>query len=89
MDRQVCLPRQGDRGHTESDPANRFVEVGMSTTALVVTIIVAVAFLFGRRRWGHRHGGSGEEVLGERYARGEITEQEYRQRIAVLREESR
>lgn len=52
-----------------------------------LAVIVTVAFLFRRRRWGHWHGGgSGESVLGERYARGEITEEEYRRRIAVLRE---
>jgi putative membrane protein len=48
--------------------------------------------LFWRRgRWHHHHGGYGdgpsaEQVLGERYARGEITEEEYRQRRTVLRE---
>ena len=47
-----------------------------------------LAFLF-RRGWYHRQGGSGEAVLGERYARGEITEEEYRRRRAVLRERSR
>ena len=38
-----------------------------------------------RRRWawGARH--SGESVLAERYARGEIDESEYRQRRDVLR----
>jgi putative membrane protein len=56
---------------------------------LWLSVIVAFAFLFRRRRWGHWHGGSGEAVLGERYARGEITEEEYRQRITVLREASR
>jgi putative membrane protein len=44
---------------------------------------------FGRRRaraWHQWHGGrSGEEVLGERYARGEIDESEYRKRLEVLR----
>jgi len=45
--------------------------------------------VFWRRgRWYHQHGGgpSAEQVLGERYARGEITEEEYRQRRTVLRE---
>jgi putative membrane protein len=54
-----------------------------------LAVIVALAFLFRRRRWGQGRGGSGEAVLGERYARGEITEEEYRQRLAVLRERSR
>lgn len=40
---------------------------------------------FGRRwRRSHRH--SGEAVLAERYARGEIDEAEYRERQAVLRQ---
>jgi putative membrane protein len=54
-----------------------------------LAVIVTFVFLFRRRGWGHGHGTPGEAVLGERYARGEITEQEYRQRIAVLRERSR
>ena len=29
---------------------------------------------------------SGEAVLGERYARGEITEEEYRERLRVLKD---
>lgn len=37
-----------------------------------------------RRRRYHRE--SGESVLGERYARGEIDEREYRERLDVLRE---
>jgi putative membrane protein len=54
-----------------------------------LTVLVALVVLFRRRRWGQWHGGSGAAVLEERYARGEITEQEYRQRMAVLREGSR
>jgi putative membrane protein len=43
------------------------------------------AFVFIGRRW--RHGGwrSGESVLAERYARGEIDETEYLERRTVLR----
>jgi putative membrane protein len=50
-------------------------------------IIVAIVVFrrFGqRRRWSN----SPEAVLGELYARGEITETEYRSRLAVLREKS-
>jgi uncharacterized membrane protein len=47
---------------------------------------VFVVFLFRRGRWGYRRGDSPEQVLGERYARGEITEDEYRSRRTVLRE---
>ncbi len=54
-----------------------------------LAVIAGLVLLFRRRQWGHWHAGSGEAVLAERYARGEITEQEYRERIAVLRERSR
>jgi putative membrane protein len=47
-----------------------------------------IFFVFrARRGWGRWHSGqSGENVLAERYARGEITEQEYRERQSVLKE---
>lgn len=41
-------------------------------------------FVFRRRCWAGPWR-SGESVLGERYARGEIDETEYRARLAVLR----
>ncbi len=53
---------------------------------LWIAVIVAVAFAFRggwRRRW--REGSSAESVLGERFARGEITAEEYRERRDVLR----
>ena len=46
-------------------------------------------FVFFRRRggWDPLHPDrSGETVLAERYARGEISEQEYRERLGVLRQ---
>jgi putative membrane protein len=47
---------------------------------------LAVFLTIGRRwRRGYGHGPSGESVLAERYARGEIDETEYRSRRAVLR----
>jgi putative membrane protein len=50
----------------------------------------AFIFLFFftlRRRWGWRDGRrNGEAVLAERYARGEIAEDEYLTRLTVLRE---
>jgi putative membrane protein len=57
----------------------------------VVLVWGVVAFFFWRRRrwWGGWRGGpraSGEAVLGERYARGEITEEEYRERLRVLKD---
>lgn len=56
-------------------------------------------FLFwlipGRRHW-HRHGAyrwngekSAEEVLADRYARGEISKEEYEERITVLKKHSK
>ncbi|MFO7294159.1 MAG: SHOCT domain-containing protein [Actinomycetes bacterium] len=45
---------------------------------------VGVAVFFGRR-WRREPRRSGEEILAERYARGEITEEEYRERREVLR----
>ncbi len=47
-------------------------------------IVVALIWAFGRRsRWSRRAGA--EEVLAERYARGEIDADEYSQRLGVLR----
>jgi putative membrane protein len=58
----------------------------------IVAVWVGLFFLFGflfRRRgrgWHDHHAiQSAEGVLGERYARGEITEEEYQKRLDVLR----
>jgi putative membrane protein len=40
---------------------------------------------FGRWRWRSHPARSGESVLAERFARGEIDEQEFKQRRASLR----
>ena len=48
--------------------------------------IGVVVFAFSAFRGGRRRrGDSAEATLGERFARGEITADEYRQRLAVLR----
>jgi putative membrane protein len=47
--------------------------------------IAGLVLLFRRRRGEDRPRGSSETLLDERYARGEISEDEYRQRKAVLR----
>lgn len=53
----------------------------------IVLIWGAVAFFFWRRRgWRRDPSVSGEAVLAERFARGEITEDEYRERLRVLKE---
>ena len=45
--------------------------------------VVFAIFRFRGGRW--HHVGSAENVLAERYARGEITVEEYRERLGVLR----
>ena len=58
-------------------------------------LILVLLFAFGgrwfwwRRRWEGDGLGSGGRVLAERYARGEIDEDEYRQRLDVLKERRR
>jgi putative membrane protein len=55
-------------------------------------LVLVLLFGFGgrwfwwRRRWEDDRRGSGERVLAERYARGEIDEDEYRRRLDVLKE---
>ena len=39
-----------------------------------------------RRGYASHRGHSAEDVLAERYARGEITVEEYRERLSVLKE---
>ena len=53
-----------------------------------VLLLVGIFWLVRRKQdWREWHGvRSGEAVLAERYAKGEITEEEYRQRKQVLRE---
>jgi putative membrane protein len=65
----------------EWGPGPWFLVVPLFWLAVVVTL----AFFFGgrRRRW---HVGSAEAALAERYARGEITEEEYRRAVSVLKE---
>lgn len=52
--------------------------------------VVIFALFRSRRGWARWQGApSPESVLGERYARGEITENEYRDRLKVLKEVGR
>ena len=48
-------------------------------------LVITTFVLLGRRRGRSFPGRSGEAVLAERYARGEIDETEFRQRRNVLR----
>lgn len=52
-------------------------------------LIVGTIWLFKRKGGCGRHRSPGDSVLAERYARGEISEQEYRERKTVLREGAR
>jgi uncharacterized membrane protein len=42
--------------------------------------------LIARRFWWRGGGGRAQAVLAERYAKGEMTEDEYRRAVEVLRE---
>ena len=55
--------------------------------AFLVFVVLMVG-RFGRRRWG-RGSYAGEARLAERFAAGEIDEDEYRNRLAVLRGNAR
>ena len=50
--------------------------------------ILLYFFVTRARRWGPSWR-SGEAVLAERYARGEIDADEYRNRLAILREQGK
>lgn len=49
-----------------------------------LVVVVTAVRLFRRRGPGWHHTTSAEGVLAERYARGEITADEYHQRLGVL-----
>ena len=48
--------------------------------------VIFAVFRFRGGRWRQAH--SAQDVLAERYARGEISVQEYRERLSVLREKT-
>ena len=55
-------------------------------------LLIFALFRFARRGGcsrGWRSSRSGEAVLGERYAKGEINEEEYYARLGVLRKDER
>jgi putative membrane protein len=53
---------------------------------LVVFILIIGAIVYFARRW---RGRQGERTLRDAYAKGEVNEAEYRERLAVLRETRR
>jgi putative membrane protein len=52
-------------------------------------LLAAGVYFIRRRPTGANAGPSAEDLLDERYARGEIDDEEYRQRRVVLREQRR
>lgn len=57
---------------------------------VVVLAVVLLRSLIGNGRAGSTaHRTTPEEILAERFARGEITEQEYHERLAVLQDRRR
>lgn len=56
---------------------------------LVIAALVTAAVILFRRNRQHGPLYAGEARLSERFAAGEVDEQEYRERLAVLRERGR
>jgi len=54
-----------------------------------LTLLVLAAVWFRRRGPHWRQPSTGRSVLDERYARGEISADEYRERLEVLKEDKR
>ena len=54
-------------------------------TALLVVAIVAGVRMLDRAPADSADGAAADQLLAERFARGEITEEEYHHRLAVLR----
>jgi putative membrane protein len=56
---------------------------------LLWIVLIVVAVVLWRGRSGRGGSRTAEAVLAERYARGEIPEEEYRERLTVLRGKGR
>ena len=63
--------------------------IPLTFSLLWLSVIVFAVFRFRRGGGPPWARGGGRSVLDERYARGEITADEYRERRDVLREQSR
>jgi putative membrane protein len=60
--------------------------IGMVWLLFWVVLVLGAVYLLRRRLPGPHPGDSAAEALAERYARGEIDEDEYRKRLRVLGE---
>jgi putative membrane protein len=60
--------------------------IGIVWLLFWVVLVVGAVYLLRRRPPHSDPGGSATAALAERYARGEIDEDEYRKRLRVLRE---
>jgi putative membrane protein len=60
--------------------------IGLVWVAFWAVVILGGIYLFRRRSQDGRTDPGAEAVLAARYARGDITEEEYRERLVVLRE---
>jgi putative membrane protein len=56
---------------------------------LIIVAIVALVRYLARTGRGEQGVGAAEEILAERFARGDIDEEEYRRRLQALSERSR
>jgi putative membrane protein len=66
-----------------------WLATGLVAVVVVAAVVAVAVFLmraFGDRPLGGAHGATAEELLAQRFARGEIDEQEYRKRREVLSE---
>jgi putative membrane protein len=75
-----------DNGWDGGWPVGLFMAIIM---LLIIGGLIAVAVILIRRtttRPHTVHGGSAQHILDERYARGEIDEEEYRRRRGILQE---
>jgi putative membrane protein len=60
--------------------------IGLVWLLFWAAVVIGAVYLFRRRRPYPDPEASATAALGERYARGEIDEDEYRKRLRVLRE---
>jgi putative membrane protein len=60
--------------------------IGLVWLFVWAALIIGGIYLLRRRPTGGRTDAGAEAVLAARYARGDISDEEYRERLAVLRE---